>query len=100
MRSVLLLLSLAQLASSFMLPATRLAFNRGTAASIARPGAAGRRMMSRTLAMAANPKVRGWLASRLFKFVYMKLVGGGRLADGLGPKDTAWACLQLVVGTH
>lgn len=93
MRSVLLLLSLAQLASSFMLPATRLAFNRGTAASIARPGAAGRRMMSRTLAMAANPKVRGWLhACQGYVGGRLKLLGGGRLADGLGPKDTDWAC--------
>lgn len=58
MRSVLLLLSLAQLATSFMLPATRLAFNRA-ATGLARPGAAGHRMMqSRMLAMAANPKVR------------------------------------------
>lgn len=79
MRSVLLLLSLAQLASSFMLPATRLAFNRGTAASIARPGAAGRRMMSRTLAMAANPKVRDLGAPVSVYFGgRLRTVGGAR----------------------
>jgi hypothetical protein len=59
MRLVLLLLSMASIAHGFMLPATRLAFQRSGAA-VARPGAAGRRMqLSRSLmAMAANPKVR------------------------------------------
>lgn len=67
MRPALLLLSLASLATGsvgFMLPATRLAFQRN-AAAIARPGAAARRMMvSRTLAMAANPKVKQGLNGR------------------------------------
>lgn len=54
---LVLLATAAPFTSAFMLPATRLAFQRGANVALARPPAS-RRMIARTLAMAANPKVK------------------------------------------